>query len=219
MLDKKQLELMKNAIGSTFDLLLQSRTTIYVIDPTVNAVPPAQFINSVGGPGTLTPFSPTDPFAMGFHFMSFVEQTGKYFYGRNDMKDEIDDSIARNTNFYTLSYVPSNPIRDGKYRKIDIRVKDRTFIVQAKVGYYPTQTDQTTATAKDLQFDLREAIVPGMTYNGVGLRLQHCQLDQQRVAICEVAVDNNSLTGETGPRSFRAHPLWLYSQHSTRTPD
>ena len=200
VLDKKQLELMNKAISSTMDLLMQSRTTIYVIDPTINAAPPAQFINDVGGPDTLTPFSPTDPFATGFNFMSFVQQTGgKYFYGRNDLNNEIEDSIARNTNFYTLSYVPADPIEDGKYRKIDIRMKDPHLIVQAKQGYYPAPAEQTTVAAKDLQFDLHEALVSGMTYNGVGLRLQRCQLDPQGLATCEVAIDNNSLVEEPGP--------------------
>jgi VWFA-related protein len=200
VLDKKQLDLMNKAISSTIDLLMQSRTTIYVIDPTVNAAPRPQFINDVGGPNTITPFSSTDPFASGFSFMSFVEQTGgKYFCGRNDLNNEIEDSISRNTNFYTLTYVPSDPIQDGKYRKIDIRMKDPHLVVQAKQGYYPTQPDQTTATAKDLQFDLHEALVSGMTYNEVGLRLQCCQLGPQGVATCEVAVDNNSLVKEPGP--------------------
>src|ERR1700745_994160 len=102
---KKQLDLMNRAISSTIDLLMQSRTTIYVIDPTVNAAPPAPFINDVGGPNTIAAFAPTDPFATGFNFMSFVEQTGgRYFYGRNDLNNEIEESITRNTNFYTLSY-------------------------------------------------------------------------------------------------------------------
>jgi VWFA-related protein len=200
VLDKKQLDLMNKAISSTIDLLMQSRTTIYVIDPTVNAAPRAQFINDVGGPNTLTPFSTTDPFATGFNFMSFVEQTGgKYFYGRNDLNNEIEDSIARNTSFYTLSYVPSDPVQDGKYRKIDIHMKNPNLIVQSKQGYYPAQPDQPTVTAKDLQFDLHEALVSGMTYNGVGLRLEHCQLGAQGVATCEVTVDNNSLMEEPGP--------------------
>jgi len=213
-MDKKQLDLMNKAISSTTDLLMQSRTTIYVIDPTANATPPAQFINSVGGPNTIAAdSSPTDPFASGFNFMSFVEQTGgKYFYGRNDLNSEIEESIARNSNFYTLSYVPSDPIQDGKYRKIDIRMKDPNLIVQAKQGYYPAQSDQTTVTAKDLQFDLHEALVSGMTYNGVGLRLQRCQLNPKDVATCEVAVDNNSLTEEPGPDdSERASIVAVFS--------
>jgi VWFA-related protein len=200
VLDKKQLELMGKAISSTMDLLMRSRTTIYVIDPTVNAAPPAQFINDVGGPGTLTPYSPTDPFQTGFNFMSFVEQTGgKYFYGRNDLNNEIEDSIARNTSFYTLSYVPTDSVQDGKYRKIDIRVKDPKLIVQSKQGYYPMQPDQTVIAAKDLQFDLHEAVVSGMTYNGVGVRFERCQPGAPGIATCEVVVDNNSLVEEPGP--------------------
>jgi VWFA-related protein len=200
VLGKKQLEFMQKAISSTMDLLMQSRTTIYVIDPTVNAAPPPQFINDVGGPGTLTPNSPTDPFQAGFNFMSFVQQTGgKYFYGRNDLNNEIEDSIARNTSFYTLTYIPSDPIQDGKYRKIDVHTKDPRLIVQSKQGYYPAPPDQATVAAKDLQFDLHEAVVSGMTYNGVGLRIQHCQLSSQGIAACEVEVDNNSLVEEPGP--------------------
>jgi hypothetical protein len=193
---------MNKAISSTMDLLMQSRTTIYVIDPRVNAAPPAPFINDVGGPNTLTPFSRADPFATGFNFMSFVEQTGgKYFYGRNDLHNEIEDSITRNTNFYTLSYVPGDPTQDGQYRKIDIHMKNPNLIVQSKQGYYPAQPDQTTVTAKDLQFDLHEALVSGMTYDGVGVRLQRCQLGPQGISTCEAAVDNNSLTDEPGPDS------------------
>jgi hypothetical protein len=85
--------------------------------------------------------------------------------------------------------VPSDPIQDGKYRKINIRTKDPNLIVQAKHGYYPTPR-QTTVTAKDLQFDLHEALVSGMTYNGVGLRLRRCQLGPQGLATYGVAVDN-----------------------------
>ena len=58
---------------------------------------------------------------------------------------------------------------------------------------------QTTVRAKDLQFDLHEALVSGMTYNGVGLRLRRCQLGPQGLATCDVAVDNNSLMEEPGP--------------------
>lgn len=176
VLNKKQLELMNKAVSSTIDLLMQSKTTIHVIDPTLNVAPPAQFINDVGAPNTLTPFSPTDPFAAGFNFMSFVEQTGgKYFYGRNDLNNEIEASIVRNTSFYTLSYMPSDPIQDGKYRRIDIRMNEPNLIVQTKQGYYPTLPDQTTVTANDLRFDLHEALVSSVIYNGVGLRLQRCQ--------------------------------------------
>lgn len=204
VLDKRQLELMNKAISSTIDLLMQSRTTIYVIDPTVNAAPPAQFINNVGGPNTIAAVSGADPFGTGFNFMSFVRQTGgMYFYGRNDLNNEIEDSIAKNTNFYTLSYVPSNRIQDGTYRRINIRMKNPNLIAQSKEGYYPTPPDQTTVTDRDQQFDLHEALVSGLAYNEVGLRLRRCQLSAQDVATCNVAVDNNSLVEEPCPDGSR----------------
>jgi hypothetical protein len=80
-------------------------------------------------------------------------------------------------------------------------MKNPNLIVQSKQGYYPAQPDQTVVTARDLQFDLHEALVSGMTYNGVGVRLESCQLGPQGITTCQAAVDNNSLTDEPGPGS------------------
>jgi hypothetical protein len=66
------------------------------------------------------------------------------------------------------------------------------------IGHVRGALSRLNVTARDLQFDLHEALVSGMTYNGVGLRLQRCQLGPQGLATCDVAVDNNSLTEEPG---------------------
>jgi hypothetical protein len=133
--------------------------------------------------------------------MEFVKQTGgKYFYGRNDLNNEIESSITRATNSYILSYVPSDTIQDDKYRKIDIRLRDPKLAGQAKQGYYPASQTPNTLGAKDLEFGLHEAIVSGMVYNGVGLRLEHCQLDANQISTsCNAIVDNGSLTSVSGP--------------------
>jgi len=201
VLNKKQLDLMHKAINSTIDLLMKARATIYVIDPTLYSAPPPQAVNNVGGPGTIAAnFNAQDPFETGFNFMSFVEQTGgKYFYGRNDVNNEIEEGIDRGTHSYTLTYVPSDSRLDGEYRRIDVRLKSPGLFAQTKHGYYPVNPMETFASAADLEFDLHEALVSGMTYNGVGLRVQHCQLGPQAVTICQVAVDNYSLTIQSGP--------------------
>jgi hypothetical protein len=66
--------------------------------------------------------------------------------------------------------------------------------------------------ARDSQSDLREALVSGMTYNGVGLRLEGCQLGAQGIATCDVAVEKNSLMDEPGPdNSERAYLVAVMS--------
>lgn len=201
VLDKKQLDFMHKAINSTIDLLMKSRAIIYVIDPILNTAPPPPTANNVGGPNTIAAnFNAKDPFETGFNFMSFVEQTGgRYFYGRNDMNNEIEEGIDQGTHAYTLTYVPSDPRQDSEYRKIDIHLKPAGLFLQAKHGYYSANPMETTPSVADLKFDLHEALVSGMTYNGVGLRVQHCQLSPQAIATCQIAVDNYSLTELPGP--------------------
>jgi hypothetical protein len=43
---------------------------------------------------------------------------------------------------YSIGYVPSNPAKDGSFRKIDIRVDDKNYKVQARKGYYAMASSQ-----------------------------------------------------------------------------
>jgi len=196
MFSQKQRDLLHEAISSTTNLLLQSRAVIYVIDPSINVAEHEQVLSGVDAPGLVTPYAPEDPFSTGFSFMRYVEQTGgKYFYGRNDVHNEIQESIDRGRSFYTLSYVPSATINDAAYRKVDVRMADPSLVVQAKHGYYPQESLSRAAADKALRFDLRESLLSHMNYTGVGLRFRHCERTNiPGRAVCQVDVDNGSLT-------------------------
>ncbi len=195
-LGKEQTSLLNRAVSSTLDLLLTARAAIYVVDPALNLEPPADRISTSGNPQTISPFSSADPFLHSFSFTSFVDQSGgKYFYGGNDLNNEIASSIDRGTHFYTIGYVPSSPIEDGRYRKIEIRLKNSNLQVQSKQGYYPTEISQAAPNERDLRFDLHEAAVSRMPYNSIGVAIRSCgfQADTKTVT-CEVIVYNHSLT-------------------------
>ena len=53
-----------------------------------------------------------------------------------DVFKELQDELR---NQYTLGYTPSNTVRDGSYRKIEIKVKQPDLVVQARKGYYATK--------------------------------------------------------------------------------
>ena len=42
---------------------------------------------------------------------------------------------------YALTYQPPNPKRDGTYHKIDIRVSNKDYKVQARKGYYAIEPE------------------------------------------------------------------------------
>lgn len=197
--------LINHAVRSTLDVLLASRVTLYVIDPTITGSArddddAAQEVDTLTpAPGT----SVADPFAASFNLNLFVSQTGgKYFRGFNDLDHEITASVQRGNAYYTLAYTPNPAIHDGTYRHIDIRLKNPAYTAHTKQGYYAesgTEPTQTSLTQKlehsDLRFDLYEASVTGMQYSGVGLHVQSCVLEPNRIsASCYLSVDLAALT-------------------------
>ena len=199
--------LLSKAVKSTADLLLDSRVTLYVVDPTVTGS--AMDDDGQEDVDTLqmeTASTARDPFASTFNISLFVNETGgKYFRGRNDLDQQIADSERRGLAYYTLTYVPSTPIQPGAYRKIDIRFKRPGLIAQVKKGYYGEGSSPVAAgppskldaklDENDLRFDLYEASIIGMQYTGLGLHVVSCEKDAGRPSsTCVVSLDTGTLT-------------------------
>lgn len=197
--------LLSKAIKSTADLLLQSRVTLYVVDPTLRT----STMNDQSGDDSDAVQLPSggtvkDPFASVFNMSLFVNETGgMYFRGRNDLDQEVADAETRALTYYTLSYVPSQAIQPGAYRKIDIRFTRPGLHAQAKQGYYSEEPTPVAPPTKleakleesDLKFDLYEAAVTGMQYTGLGLHVIRCAKDGGRpVTNCVVSIDTGTLT-------------------------
>jgi len=43
---------------------------------------------------------------------------------------------------YNIGYVPTNTIRDGSFRKVEIKPKQHDYKIQARSGYYATARHQ-----------------------------------------------------------------------------
>jgi hypothetical protein len=55
LLNGTELDLLKRAAGSTLDLLMASRTSVYVIDPTVSTKPlPEDPVSNIANPNVIT---------------------------------------------------------------------------------------------------------------------------------------------------------------------
>jgi VWFA-related protein len=201
-----QIDVLHRAVQSTIDELLKARATIYVIDTTPQSDPAEIDERLRINENADLPVIVKDPFLYGFTFKSFVEQTGgRYFFGRNDISEEIRESLDRGESFYTLSYVPNIPISDGEYRKVDVRVESPQLIVQSREGYYPSAMEAAPETSGELRFDLYEATNSRMAYTGVKAVLQSCAIDTAAIQIaCNALVANKSISfdvdgnGESG---------------------
>jgi VWFA-related protein len=79
--------------------------------------------------------------AMGDHgtLKRLSEETGGSFFNIDGNRD-FDQAFAKINeelrNQYSLAFVSSNPLKDGKYRRLKIIPRDATYRIQARKGYY-----------------------------------------------------------------------------------
>ena len=81
-------------------------------------------------------FSPSDS-----DLRKMSDETGGRLYrvDRRYTLDIIFDDLNRELRSqYSLGYSPANPNRDGSFRKLEIRPKNKDLKVQARKGYFAT---------------------------------------------------------------------------------
>ena len=81
------------------------------------------------------------------------ETNGFAAINSNDFDRMFERIVAENSTYYLLGYYPTNTERDGRYREIEVRLKNPTLRVRARKGYVAPRTGEPPV-------DLTEA-VPG----------------------------------------------------------
>jgi VWFA-related protein len=61
---------------------------------------------------------------------------GEAFYNTNDLALAITRAVNDGSLYYTLTYTPSNRKIDGKYRKIEVKLKHEKYKLSYRRGYY-----------------------------------------------------------------------------------
>jgi VWFA-related protein len=125
--------------------MLISRITVYaLVIPNPHAAPmerSLRFINLFTKPWSLIRgYAPWDYASITF----YAERTGGEVQVINgeDVVTRLEELIDRLYSRYSLGYIPSNMKRDGKFRKIEVRVspeverREGGVIIRARKGYY-----------------------------------------------------------------------------------
>src|SRR5882757_191065 len=134
----------------TVNLLARSQVAVYPIDargltnaPVFDA---ATTRNYSRGPGRMTQdlnkFA-TDTAAEHATMSEMAEATGGHaFYNTNGLTQAVATAINDGSNFYTLTYTPANPVRDGKFRKIKVQLARDGVKLAYRRGYYADDPDK-----------------------------------------------------------------------------
>ena len=61
---------------------------------------------------------------------------GHAFVNTNGLAQAVATAISEGSNFYTLTYTPSDLVRDGKFRKIKVQLAEKGLNLSYRHGYY-----------------------------------------------------------------------------------
>jgi len=163
---------VKDTLQHVTDVLLDTRVTLYAIDPTSTAAGLTEITDTTqlevaeaaGGTMGIT----NDPFNASEDFDKLGPVTGgRVIRGRNDIAQYIASSVELGANYYTLSYTPSSAAQTAAlYRKIKVLCLRPGLTATTRNGYYSgqTQQDKSTATAA---YDLSTAAEGTLPLNGL----------------------------------------------------
>jgi VWFA-related protein len=139
---------------------------------------------------------------VGFAFAESLDAVA----GADDVADESGGFTVRNTNnlaggiqkianetqaYYLLGYIPSNTARDGKYRKIQVKLANpKGLEVRARKGYYaPSDSAKTAMTAKKgVDPVIQAALDSPWAEDGIPLRMTHYIGDEKSLGKAAVLV-------------------------------
>lgn len=84
-------------------------------------------------------FKPEDFARADLALRNLAEKTGGrvlYPNGFGQLNDVYEEVIEELRNQYTLGYISNNPVNDGSYRNIEVRVNAPGAVISARPGYY-----------------------------------------------------------------------------------
>ena len=93
---------------------------------------------------------------------------GTLFANRNDIANEVQESVALGTKYYTLSYHPDSDEKDGKFVPVRVALDKPGLHALTKKGYYSLNDATGKLTDEQQgQFDLRRAALSPITFSAV----------------------------------------------------
>jgi VWFA-related protein len=167
------LKEIKDTIHHITNVLLDTRITLYAVDPSSTAPGMTEitdatqmaFVSAVGdagAAGAIDPFSTTEDFdRLG------PVTGGRVIRARNDVAAQIAESVDLGANFYTISYTPSSASEtSARFRHIQVVCLRPGLTAVARDGYYTGATSPKQLLA-DASYDLTTAAESAVPLNAL----------------------------------------------------
>lgn len=168
---------VKSALRHVTDVLLDTRVTLYAVDPSSTAggvtgitdITQMDFAQAIGD-GLA---SNSSPFNANEDFDRLAPLTGgRIVRGRNDIAAQIGSSIDLGSHFYTIAYTPdSKSDAAAQFRKIRVVCLHPELTATTRGGYYSGETAQERSQAT-AAYDLTTAAETALPLNGIRVSVE-----------------------------------------------
>ena len=176
-IDGDDLQEVKDTLQHVTDVLLDTRVTLYAVDPTSLALGMTEITDASQMAFVLAAgdslASNSDPFNSSDDFDQLGPVTGgRVVRGRNDIAQQIDSSVDLGNRFYTISYTPSSTSdAAAAYRRIRVVCLRPGLTATTRSGYYSGQTQQEKSAAT-AAYDLTTAAQGTIPLNGIRVTVE-----------------------------------------------
>lgn len=144
-----------------------------------------------------------------------AEQTGGVaLVNANDFRDGFSRIVQANSTYYLIGFYSNNERRDGKFRKLTVRVKRPGLEVRARRGYVaPRGRPPGPARAGGVSPELADALASPVPASGVPLRVFAAAFKgaaPNASVLVSVEIDGGRLTFKQGAGTFDDRvELWI----------
>ena len=152
-----------------------------------------------------------------------AENGGVAITGTDDLARGLETLGAEPRHYY-LGYQPTNPIPDGKFRRIRVSVRRPGVQVRARPGYFALPTDPSPGTGpgrEDPAQRMREAAAAPFALPGIALRMSAYTYDTTRegttrtLLVSELKIDDLTFQEKEGQFSAELDVLLTVTHYAT----
>jgi len=176
-IDRGDAQEVKDTLRHVTNILLDTRVTLYAIDPSSSAAGMTEITDSTqlefaeaAGDALSGAF---DPFGVNEDFDKLGPVTGgRVVRGMNNIAQQIADSIDLGANYYTIGYAPSSASQaESKYRKIRVVCLVPGLKATTRNGYY-AESPHPEKSTDTMAYDLTTAAESNIPLNGLHVTVE-----------------------------------------------